>query len=72
MLMSRNQYERPMSEHSPRRIVEDIDKVLLEEEKLLESLKEAVRYNNLDVAEAEGVLWDFRHEVGLIPKPDFL
>lgn len=60
------------SAHSPENILRDIDRVLLEESALLESLKEAVRYNNLEPAEAEGVYYDFLHEVGLIPKPDYL
>lgn len=60
------------STHSPESIIRDIDLVLLEEEKLLESLKEAVRYNNLAEADAEQVYYDFLHEVGLIPKPDYL
>lgn len=59
--------------HSPEQIIRDIDTVLLAETQLLETLKEAVKYNALPEADAEQVLWDFRNQHGLdIPPNEYL
>lgn len=55
------------SDHSPERIIQDIDKCLLEEEELLAALQQAVRYNNLDEAEAEQILFDFKYAQSVSP-----
>lgn len=52
------------------------DEAMAEDEALMASLKEAVRYNNLDEAEAEQILWDHRNAMpgqigGVICRPTF-
>lgn len=70
MELSKNQYTVPMNrQEKDQALIRDIDTVLLAEEQLLEALVNAVKYNSLEPAEAEQVLWDFRHQNGLVDVP---